>query len=164
MQTTMGEKELLRKLGEETLYSAKGHFKSVDLRRVEIKIAILGAMVLGLLGAIGLNEEIDRWMSAFVVLFSFMLFYWDAEEGKDYRIKHKQTAELYLALHKEIRACFFLTSCDNEEVRGLSEKVMQLDKSAKPDIPWLARKWAQRAIENYDETNNWFLKNANIRK
>ncbi len=29
----MKEKELLRKLGEETLYSAKGHFKSCDLRR-----------------------------------------------------------------------------------------------------------------------------------
>ena len=27
------EKVLLKKLGEETLYSAKGHFKSVDLRR-----------------------------------------------------------------------------------------------------------------------------------
>jgi len=26
-------KELLRKLGEETIYSAKGHFKACDLRR-----------------------------------------------------------------------------------------------------------------------------------
>ena len=36
----MKEKELLKKLGEETLYSAKGHFKACDLRRQLITYTI----------------------------------------------------------------------------------------------------------------------------
>lgn len=154
----MSEKELLRKIGTETLYSAKGHFKSVDIRRMETKFTIVGCMMLSLAGVIGINQTADKWLSTIGLFFTFLLFYWDAEEGKDYRTHHKKVAELYLALHKEIRSCYFLTTCETDEVKKLSTKVMQLDQSTKPDIPWLARKWAQSAIEKYDETDNWFNK------
>ena len=50
----MKEKKLLRKLGEETLYSAKGHFKSADFRRIQTKWTIISCMVLNLVGVIGI--------------------------------------------------------------------------------------------------------------
>ena len=72
--------------------------------------------------------------------------------------EHKEIGEEYLSLHKEIRTCYFLSDCNADEVKFLREKVIQLDKQHKPDIPGIARKWAQKAIEKYDETDNWFKK------
>lgn len=154
----MKEKNLLRKLGQETIYSAKGHFKSADIRRIQTKWTIVLCMILNVIGIIGISEMVDKWLSAFGLLGTFFLFYWDAEEGKDYRAKHKATGERYLSLHKEIRECYFLSECQPEDVKQLNERVVKLDQETKPEIPHLARKWAQRAIEKDDETDNWFLK------
>jgi hypothetical protein len=85
------------------------------------------------------------------------LLIWNEGEGKDYRAKHKQIAESYLAIHKEIRLCYFQNEYTGEQIKALSDKVSKLDKSNKPDINWFARKWAQRAIEKHDETDNWWL-------
>lgn len=154
----MKGKKLLRKLGEETLYSAKGHFKSADLRRIQTKWVIVVCMILNVIGIIGISNTADKWFSAVGLLGTFFLFYWDAEEGKEYRSRHKQAGESYLALHKEVRACYFLSSCSLEDAENLSKKVTKLDQSNRPEIPFIARKWAQRAIEKNDETDNWFLK------
>ena len=63
-----------------------------------------------------------------------------------------------MALHKQIRACYFLNNCSEQLVEELNKKVIELDKSDKPDIPSYARKWAKKAIESKDpETDNWFL-------
>lgn len=154
----MKEKGLLRKLGQETIYSSKGHFKSADVRRIQSKWVIVICMILNVVGLVGVSTMVDKWLSAIGLLGTFFLFYWDAEEGKEYRSRHKQAGEQYLALHKEIRECYHLTSCDADEVERLSKKVVQLDQASKPDIPFVARKWAQRAIEKNDETDNWFIK------
>jgi hypothetical protein len=64
-----------------------------------------------------------------------------------------------LALHKEIRTCYFLSDCDKIQVEQLSKTVSQFDQSEKPEIPSYARKWAKKVIEGKDpETDNWFLK------
>lgn len=154
----MGEKELLRKLGEETIYSAKGHFKSVDLRRIQTRWTIVICFIVNIVGLVGINQGVDKWLAAVGLLGTLFLFYWDAEEGKDYKAKHKSVAEDYLAIHKEIRECYMLSECSTDIVKKLGNKVSSLDRSIKPDIPVLARKWAKSSIENYDETDNWFLK------
>jgi len=51
----MNEKELLRKLGEETIYSAKGHFKACDLRRQLIAYTIWACAAFNVVGVIGIN-------------------------------------------------------------------------------------------------------------
>lgn len=64
-----------------------------------------------------------------------------------------------MALHKEIRTCYFLSDCDKIQVEQLSKTVSQFDQSEKPEIPSYARKWAKKVIEGKDpETDNWFLK------
>jgi hypothetical protein len=152
------ERELLRKLGEETLYSAKGHFKACDLRRNLITFTLWACAVLNVIGLIGIDPVVDKWLAALGLFGTIALLMWNEGEGKDYRLRHKEAAETYLSLHKEIRSCFFLNDCNRENVQELSLKVIQFDKSTKPDIPGFARKLAKAAIETKEETDNWFLK------
>lgn len=153
----MQEKELLRKLGEETLYSAKGHFKSGDLRRQLVTYTIWLCAVLNIVAIIGINPTCDKLLSAVSLFGTIALLIWNEGEGKNYRAKHKQAAETYLSLHKEIRSCYFLGYCGKEEVGSLSKQVIEFDKSEKPDISGFARRWAKKVIEGEDpETDNWF--------
>lgn len=153
----MEEKELLRKLGMETIYSAKGHFKACDLRRNLVTGTLWICAILNVVGLIGISVVIDKWFSAVGLLGTMVLLMWNEGEGKDYRIRHKQIAEEYLSLHKEIRMCYHSSSFTNEKVEELNRKVIALDSKNKPDIPFAARKLAQWAIEKFDETDNWFL-------
>jgi len=153
----MNVKELLRKLGEETLYSAKGHFKATDLRRNLIAIAIWSCVITSILDIMNLLAS-DVWFDAIGLFGAIALLIWNEGEGKNYRAKHKEAAERYLALHKEIRSCFFLSECSEAEVERLSKLVIELDASEKPEIPGFARRLAKWAIERKDpETDNWFL-------
>lgn len=152
----MGNKDFLKKLGEETMYSAKGHFKSCDMRRYLVTATIWLCVVFSILDLMNIFLT-DTWLDALGLFGAIALLIWNEGEGKDYRAKHKQVAESYLALHKEIRLCYFQNECTAEQIKVLSDKVSKLDKSNKPDINWFARKWAQRAIEKYDETDNWWL-------
>ena len=153
------EKELLRKLGEETLYSAKGHFKACDLRRQLVTFTIWSCALLNVLSLVGFFPFIDRIVTALGLFGNIALLMWNEGDGKNYRSKHKEAGERYLALHKEIRECFFLDNCEDKEVKKLSAAVRELDQSEKPEIPGYARKLAKKAIENSDpETDNWFLK------
>lgn len=154
----MENKDLLRKLGEETIYSAKGHFKACDIRRNLITITIWICVLLSIAGLFDLNPSIGKFLSSACLFGTIGLLIWNEGEGKNYRARHKQVAEEYLAIHKEIRKCFFSDSCSDVELKNLNDRVISIDKSDKPDIPWAARKWAQKAIEKFDETDNWFSK------
>lgn len=155
----MEEKKLLRKLGEETLYSAKGHFKACDLRRQLVTYTIWGCAVLSIVSLIGIHPVVDKWIGGIGLLGTIALLLWNEGEGKNYRAKHKLSGEAYLSLHKEIRACYFLSSCTPAQVEEISTRVIAFDKSDKPEIPGFARRCAKKAIEGKDpETDNWFLK------
>lgn len=149
---------LIKSLAEETIHSAKGHFKSSDIRRILITFTIWSCTILSVLGMIIEGDEINKWFSAFVLIGSIALLIWNQGEGKDSRAKHKKIGELYLSLHKELRDFYFMEKSNNEELQKLSDRVKELDKSVKPEISFLARKWAQRAIEKSGETDNWYKK------
>lgn len=154
----MQEKALLKKLGEETLYSAKGHFKSCDLRRQLVTYTIWLCAILNVVSVIGINSTADKILAAVGLFGTIALLIWNEGESKNYRAKHKQAAESYLSLHKEIRSCYFLNECSKDEVERLSKTVIEFDKSEKPEIPGFARRWAKKVIESKDpETDNWFL-------
>lgn len=89
-------KEILKKIGEETIFSAKGHFKANDFRRILTHFVILGCITLNILGVIGIEPTIDKWLSAVGLFGNICMLYWEAEGGKDYRTKHKQIGEEYL--------------------------------------------------------------------
>jgi hypothetical protein len=151
-------KGLLKKMGEETLYTAKGHFKSCDLRRQLVTGTIWICAILNVLSLIGIDINVDKWLAAVSLTGLIALLIWNEGEGKNYRSKHKQAAEIYLSLHKEIRSCYFLKECTDLQVSELSKRVIEFDKSEKPEIPGFARRWAKHSIEKGGETDNWFLK------
>jgi len=153
----MKGKELLKKLGEETIYSAKGHFKACDIRRNLITMTIWVCALLTVVGLIGINQTVDKWISAISLFGLIALLIWNEGEGKNYRAMHKKAGETYLTLHKEIRSCFFLTDDVTSVAESLSKKVAEFDQSDKPEIPSFARRIAKRAIEEKGETDNWFL-------
>lgn len=147
------EIELLKKLGEETIYTAKGHFKACDIRRNLITTTIWVCAILNVLSLF-----FDCKVFAAIDLIGLIaLLIWNEGEGKFYRAKHKEIAEKYLALHKEIRECYFMDNCNKSKIEELSKKVRDLDQTEKPEIPFMARYFAKRAIEKKDpETDNWF--------
>jgi len=152
-------KDLLRTLGEETIYSAKGHFKSSDLRRIQVKSTIWICALLSVLGIFIEDVISGKWISGLGFFGTMALLMWNEGDEKSYRENHKECGEEYLSLHKKIREAYLLKSTTDEEVKKLSVKVRSLDsQKSKPDIPFLARKWAQSAIKKYNETNNWFVK------
>lgn len=154
----MKEKELLRKLGEETLHSAKGHFNACDLRRRLVTFTIWGCAIVNIVGVLGTNNSVGQFIASIGLFGTIALLIWNEGEGKNYRAKHKVAAENYLALHKEIRSCYFLDECDKKNVEEINKKVSRFDSSEKPDIPGYARRLAKKAIEKSDpETDNWFL-------
>lgn len=153
----MDNKTLLRKLGEETIYSAKGHFKACDIRRYLVTYTIWLCAVLNVIGIVGIDSSVDKWFSALGLFGTIALLIWNEGDGKNYRARHKEAAEKYLALHKEIRACYFLSGENEAKVASLNERVIEFDKSEKPEIPGFARKWAKKTIKSNDpETDNWF--------
>lgn len=153
----MNDKELLKKLGQETIYSAKGHFKAADIRRNLITAAIWICILTSILDIMNIISN-DIWFDAIGLFGAIALLTWNEGDGKEYRSKHKEAGEKYLALHKEIRSCYFLETLSGAEVENLNKKVTTLDQSSKPEIPGFARKWAKHSIERKDpETDNWFL-------
>jgi len=150
------EKELLKKLGEETIYSAKGHFKACDIRRNSITITIWLCAIINVSGILGFDGIIGKTVSVIGLLGTISLLIWNEGEGKNYRAKHKEYGEKYLAIHKKIRECYFLEASTKDEVKALSKQVIEIDSEVKPDIPGIAYKLSKRAIEKTGETDNWF--------
>ena len=150
------QKDLLKKLGEETIYSAKGHFKACDLRRNLVTITIWLCAGINAFGMTCISTSYDKWLSAIGLFGTIGLLIWNEGEGRSYRDDHKRAGEEYLSIHKEIRELFFNDNTSSEEVKSINQKLRELDKSNKPDIPITARKWAQCAIKKHNETDNWF--------
>lgn len=153
----MKERELLRNLGIETIYSAKGHFKACDIRRKWITSTIWICSILTVVSLFDVDPVADKVLSGINLLGLLALLIWNEGEGKDYRARHKQVGESYLSLHKEIRESYFLEDYSKEHIIALGERVRKLDRSEKPDIPGVARRAAKKAIEKKGETDNWFL-------
>ena len=152
------EKDLLKKLGEETIYSAKGHFKACDLRRQLITYTIWSCACMNIVSFFDINPTTNKIISGIGLFGTIGLLIWNEGEGKNYRSEHKMAGEKYLALHKEIRSCYLLGNVTAAQVEELNKKVSKFDQSEKPEIPAFARNWAKKVIEKKDpETDNWFL-------
>jgi hypothetical protein len=148
--------ELLRKLGEETIYSAKGHFKASDLRRILITWTIWICALINVIGILGFPVTISKYISIAGLLGTVALLLWNNGEGKNYRSRHKSYGEKYLVIHKEIRSYYFQKKNDIEQLELLNKKVQELDNEPKPDIPSIAHRMARNAIEKKGETDNWY--------
>lgn len=151
-------KELIQKLGEDTIYSAKGHFKACDIRRICIKTTIWLCAIINVVGLIFSYPILCKILSGISLFGMIALLIWDSAEEKGYQRKHKQIAEKYLALHKELRKAYCLESFSKEIIEEYNKKVNELNENCELEIPCLARRLAKKAIEKKDsEVDMWFL-------
>jgi DMSO reductase anchor subunit len=81
-----------------------------------ITYTIQGCALLNVIGIIGINPTVDKILSSIGLIGMIALLIWNKGEGKNYRAKHKSAAEKYLALHKEIRSCYFLSKINEMQV------------------------------------------------
>ena len=159
MKTTdTNMRKLVRKLGEDTIYSAKGHFKACDIRRICVTTTIWLCAIISVVGMAISNPILCKVLSAFSLFGMIALLIWNSSENKEYCSNHKQIAEKYLALHKDIRAAFYLESLSKKKMEELNNEVNELNQSCKWEIPLFARRLAKKAIEKKDsEVDRWFL-------
>lgn len=152
--------EIIQKLGEDTIYSAKGHFKACDIRRSCMNITIWTCVIVNIVGLIFSNPVLCKIMSSISLFGMIALLIWDSGENKDYRSKHKRAAENYLALHKEIRDIYYSDDITQQDISALSNRVIELNQSCELEIPSFARKRAKKAIENKEdsEVDKWYVK------
>ena len=161
METTnTNMKKLVQKLGEDTIYSAKGHFKACDIRRVCVTTTIWICAIVSIMGIAISNPILCKVLSVVSLFGMIALLIWDSAANKEYCSNHKQVAEQYLALHKNIRAAFYLEFLSKEKIEELNNQVNEINQSCKWDIPLFARRLAKKAIEKKDsEVDKWFLIN-----
>jgi len=150
------KKELLKQLGEETIYTAKGHFKACDIRRNLVTWTIWLCLVLNLVSLFDIGNKSSKVLSVLGIFGTIALLIWNEGDGKTYKERHRLAGEQYLSLYKEIRDAHILKDNSKEKIKALSEKVRALDLGDRPEISWAARKLAQWAIKKGGETNNWF--------
>lgn len=151
-------KQLVQKLGEDTIYSAKGHFKACDIRRICVTTTIWICAIVSVIGIAISNPILCKVLSVVSLFGMIALLIWDSAANKEYCSNHKQAAEKYLALHKDLRTAFYFDSLSKEKIEELNNEVNKLNQSCKWDIPLFARKWAKKAIEKKDsEVDKWFM-------
>lgn len=152
----MGEienKTLLRKLAEETIYTSKGHFKACDIRRFLVSLAIWSCAIASVLD---LAFDWGKSLDIIGLIGAISLLIWNERDGHTFQSRHHQLANDYLALHKEIRELYYSDCITQDATQALSKKVRDTNKKKSIEISFLARKWAQRAIQKGEETDNWF--------
>lgn len=159
METTnTNTRKLVQKIGEDTIYSAKGHFKACDIRRVCVTTTIWICAIVSIIGIAISNPILCKVLSVVSLFGMIALLIWDSAANKEYCSNHKQVAEQYLALHKSIRAAFYLEFLSKEKIEELNNQVNEINQSCKWDIPLFARRLAKKAIEKKDsEVDKWFL-------
>lgn len=159
MKTTdTNMRKLVQKLGEDTIYSAKGHFKACDIRRICVTTTIWVCAIINVLGITISSPILCKVLSAVSLFGMIALLIWDSAANKEYCSNHKQMAEKYLALHKDLRAVFYLASLSKEKIEELNYQVNEINQSCKLDIPLFARRLAKKAIEKKDsEVDKWFF-------
>jgi hypothetical protein len=150
-------KDTIEYFGECTAYSAKGHFKSADFRRILIYFLVfinIAFSVLSLLDIIGITTI--KILGVISLLASFLILMCQTKDEADYISNSMKIGEEYLKLHNDI---FILNSRGNltlKEIEEIKDKVNKLNSKKKPSISFVGKYWAKRAIEKSGEMKTWW--------
>lgn len=162
---TESEKDLLKKIGEETIYTAKGYFKCFDSASIA-RNALMWLNLIIMIAVISVSlccsckGEVscccDGWQKALTILSLIdiiFLLYLEGACSNSYLCECHKLANTYLGIHKKVRSLFHSGTGD---VAPLTEEVVQLDSQERPRIHAFARWLAKRAIEKNGEVDLWF--------
>lgn len=152
----MSEK-LLKHIGESTAYSAKGHFKTADIRRISTYTYIVVNIVFAVMAISGLFSQF--WIQLFSVsslIASILLLVSENHGGLGICSMHSKFGNMYLELHNDTYAAFLKDDLDQNSIDILQERFNKLNKTERPNINLIGRHWAKHAIEKSGEMTKWW--------
>ncbi|MEL7124296.1 MAG: hypothetical protein AAFO07_32975 [Bacteroidota bacterium] len=155
----MNNKELLKRWGENTAYSAKTHFKMSDFNRYWIYSLIVVNLTFAIFSVLEFGEKYvlaAKIFSLTSLLASILILIHESRSNRQVASTNKEIGELYLALHYDIERLFAKKRVSNEEVDEIKNKITALNTSMKPSVNFIAKFWATRAIENKGEMHKWW--------
>ncbi len=150
-------KDTIEYFGECTAYSAKGHFKSADFRRILIYFLVIINIAFSVLSLLDIIGDTTIKVLGVVSLFaSFLILMYQTKDEADYITHSMKIGEEYLKLHNDI---FIMHSRGNltlKEIEEIKDKVNKLNSKKKPSISFFGKYWAKRAIEKSGEMKTWW--------
>lgn len=150
-------KETIEYFGECTAYSAKGHFKSADFRRILIYFLVIINIAFSVLSMLDIIGDTTIKVLGVISLFSsFLILMYQTKNEADYISNSMKIGEEYLKLHNEI---FVMSSKGNlalKDIEEIKDKVNKLNSKKKPTISFIGKQWAKRAIEKTGEMKIWW--------
>lgn len=149
--------ETIEYFGECTAYSAKGHFKSADFRRLFTYTLIVVNIVVSIFSMIDLfNDMTIKIMGAFSLLASVLILMYQTKVEADYISNSMKMGEEYLKLHNDIYVLFSSKRFSDTDVIEIKERVNKLNSKNKPAISYVGKKWAKKSIEKNGEMKIWW--------
>jgi hypothetical protein len=150
-------KELLKHIGESTAYSAKGHFKTADIRRISTYLYIVVNIVFAVMAISGLFAQLwIQILSVISLVASILLLISETHGGLGICSKHSKFGNMYLELHNDTYAEFLKERIDQSSVEKLQERLNKLNKTERPNINLGGRYWGKYAIEKSGEMTKWW--------
>ncbi len=151
------DKDLLKHIGESTAYSAKGHFKTADIRRIATYVYITLNFALSIVCLA--NVVSNHWLQIFSIISLFasiLLLISETHGGLAVCREHTKYANLYLELHNDTYAEFLNPYTTQQNLEELKERFNSLNKKERPHINIGGKYWAKYAIEKMKEMNIWW--------
>jgi hypothetical protein len=150
-------RETIEYFGECTAYSAKGHFKSADFRRMLIYFLVIINVAFSVFSLLDVLGETTIKIFGVVSLFaSFLVLMYQTKDEADYISNSMKIGEEYLKLHNDI---FIMNSRGNltqGELEEIKDRVNTLNSRKKPSISFIGKYWAKKAIEESGEMKTWW--------
>lgn len=150
-------RETIEYFGECTAYSAKGHFKSADLRRILTYLFALTNIVFSIVSLLDIvTPSVAKLLGAACLLASFKLLMYSTKEEADFASNSMKVGEEYLKLHNDILVLYSSGIITHSDLESIKDRVNKLNAQKKPPISFLAKYWAKYAIEKMGEMNTWW--------
>jgi hypothetical protein len=154
-------KKLVRDWGEDTAYTAKGHFKAADVKKRQIFILLFINIIFAIVSITDCTFNICPIIIKIFGLISLIASIWllidESQEGKNSFREHKNIGEEYLSLHKNLQRLFHKESpITDNEIQEISGCYNSLRKKDQPMISSIAHGMATKAIEKKGEMNTWW--------
>lgn len=150
-------KELLKYIGECSAYSAKGHFKSSDLRRITNYFYITINLGLSIICLTDLVSNLWLKISGIVsLLASVLLLLSETHGGLSICSKHEKYGNLFLELHNDSLLEYNNQNANKERIEKLMLRLNDLNKQNRPNINLIGKYWAKFAITNLGEMKVWW--------
>jgi len=150
-------KETIEYFGECTAYSAKGHFKSADFRRILVYFLVIINIAFSVFSLLDILGDTTIKIIGVTSLFaSFLVLMYQTKDEADYISNSMKAGEEYLKLHNDIFVMHTTGNLTLKEIDEIKDKVNKLNSKKKPSISFIAKYWAKRAIEKSGEMKIWW--------